>query len=33
MRVLEGAFLEGDTVTVDAGPDALSFEKREAVRA
>jgi ATP-dependent Clp protease ATP-binding subunit ClpB len=33
MRVLEGAFGEGDTVTVDAGPDALSFEKREAVRA
>ena len=33
MRVLEGAFVEGDTVTVDAGPDALSFEKREAVRA
>ncbi len=33
MRVLEGAFVEGDTVTVDAGSDALSFEKREAVRA
>jgi ATP-dependent Clp protease ATP-binding subunit ClpB len=33
MRVLEGAFREGDSVTVDAGPDALSFEKREAVRA
>jgi ATP-dependent Clp protease ATP-binding subunit ClpB len=33
MRVLEGAFVEGDTVTVDAGPDALSFEKRETVRA
>ncbi len=33
MRVLEGAFVEGDTVTVDAGPDALSFEKGEAVRA
>jgi ATP-dependent Clp protease ATP-binding subunit ClpB len=33
MRVLEGAFVEGDAVTVDAGPDALSFEKREAVRA
>jgi ATP-dependent Clp protease ATP-binding subunit ClpB len=33
MRVLEGAFVEGDTVTVGAGPDALSFEKREAVRA
>jgi ATP-dependent Clp protease ATP-binding subunit ClpB len=33
MRVLEGAFVEGDTVTVDAGPDALSFEKREAVKA
>jgi ATP-dependent Clp protease ATP-binding subunit ClpB len=33
MRVLEGAFVEGDTVTVDAGPDALRFEKREAIRA
>jgi ATP-dependent Clp protease ATP-binding subunit ClpB len=33
MRVLEGEFLEGDTVVVDAGRDALTFEKREAVRA
>ncbi len=33
MRVLEGDFLEGDTVVVDAGADALTFEKREAVRA
>ncbi len=31
MRVLEGSFTEGDTVVVDAGPDALSFVKREAV--
>ncbi|MGE5245448.1 MAG: ATP-dependent chaperone ClpB [Betaproteobacteria bacterium] len=33
MRVLEGDFGEGDTVVVDAGPDGLRFEKREAVRA
>jgi ATP-dependent Clp protease ATP-binding subunit ClpB len=33
MRVLEGDFLEGDTVIVGAGADALTFEKREAVRA
>src|SRR6202023_2898787 len=33
LRVLEGDFLEGDAVEVDAGPDGLSFEKREAVRA
>jgi hypothetical protein len=33
MRVLEGDFLEGDTVAVGAGKDALTFEKREAVRA
>jgi ATP-dependent Clp protease ATP-binding subunit ClpB len=33
MRVLEGEFLEGDTVTVGAGTDGLTFEKREAVRA
>jgi ATP-dependent Clp protease ATP-binding subunit ClpB len=33
MRVLEGDFLEGDTVMVGAGADALTFEKREAVRA
>jgi ATP-dependent Clp protease ATP-binding subunit ClpB len=33
LRVLEGDFLEGDTVTVDAGPDGLRFEKRETVTA
>ena len=33
LRVLEGAFGEGDTVTVDAGPDGLSFVKAEAVKA
>jgi ATP-dependent Clp protease ATP-binding subunit ClpB len=33
MRVLEGDFLEGDTVVVDAGPDALTFTKQEPVRA
>ena len=33
MRVLEGDFLEGDTVVVDAGGDALTFTKQEAVRA
>jgi ATP-dependent Clp protease ATP-binding subunit ClpB len=33
MRVLEGSFTEGDTVVVDAGPDALTFEKRQAVEA
>jgi ATP-dependent Clp protease ATP-binding subunit ClpB len=33
MRVLEGYFTEGDTVVVDAGPDALTFEKRQAVEA
>jgi ATP-dependent Clp protease ATP-binding subunit ClpB len=33
LRVLEGEFVEGDTVVVDAGKEALSFEKREAVRA
>jgi len=33
LRVLEGDFGEGDTVTVDAGSDGLRFEKREAVRA
>jgi ATP-dependent Clp protease ATP-binding subunit ClpB len=29
LRVLEGDFREGDTVSVDAGSDGLSFEKRE----
>jgi ATP-dependent Clp protease ATP-binding subunit ClpB len=34
LRVLEGDFLEGDTVSVDAGPaDTLTFTKRETVRA
>jgi ATP-dependent Clp protease ATP-binding subunit ClpB len=33
LRVLEGVFGEGDTVTVDRGADGLGFEKREAVRA
>jgi ATP-dependent Clp protease ATP-binding subunit ClpB len=35
LRVLEGDFREGDTVTVGAGPDGLTFEKQkeEAVRA
>jgi ATP-dependent Clp protease ATP-binding subunit ClpB len=29
LRVLEGDFREGDTISVDAGSDGLSFEKRE----
>jgi ATP-dependent Clp protease ATP-binding subunit ClpB len=33
MRVLEGDFLEGDTVVVEEGPDALTFTKQEPVRA
>jgi ATP-dependent Clp protease ATP-binding subunit ClpB len=33
LRVLEGDFLEGDTVVVDGGPDALTFTKQEPVRA
>jgi ATP-dependent Clp protease ATP-binding subunit ClpB len=33
LRVLEGDFLEGDTIIVDAGPDGLTFTKQEAVRA
>jgi ATP-dependent Clp protease ATP-binding subunit ClpB len=33
MRVLEGDFGEGDTVTVDAGPAGLTFEKGQPVRA
>ncbi len=33
MRVLEGDFREGDTVTVDAGADGLRFEKPEMVTA
>jgi len=33
LRVLEGEFLEGDTVVVDAAGDSLTFEKGEPVRA
>ena len=34
LRVLEGDFLEGDTISVDAGSgDTLTFTKRETVRA
>jgi ATP-dependent Clp protease ATP-binding subunit ClpB len=33
LRVLEGDFLEGNTVAVDAGMDGLRFEKRETVTA
>jgi ATP-dependent Clp protease ATP-binding subunit ClpB len=33
LRVLEGDFLEGSTVVVDAGADALTFTKQEPVRA
>jgi ATP-dependent Clp protease ATP-binding subunit ClpB len=33
LRVLEGDFLEGDTVVVDAGTNGLTFTKQEAVRA
>jgi ATP-dependent Clp protease ATP-binding subunit ClpB len=33
LRVLEGDFLEGDTVVVDSAKDALTFTKQEPVRA
>jgi ATP-dependent Clp protease ATP-binding subunit ClpB len=33
MRVLEGEFVEGDAVEVDAGPDGLRFVKHENMRA
>jgi len=33
LRVLEGAFGEGDTISVDRGSGGLQFVKREAVRA
>jgi ATP-dependent Clp protease ATP-binding subunit ClpB len=33
LRVLEGDFVDGDTITVDAGADGLTFTKRETVRA
>ncbi len=32
LRVLEGDFLEGDTVVVDSSPGGLIFEKRETVK-
>jgi ATP-dependent Clp protease ATP-binding subunit ClpA len=31
MRVLEGEFVEGDTVVVDVGADGLTFQKRSPV--
>jgi ATP-dependent Clp protease ATP-binding subunit ClpB len=33
LRVLEGDFVEGDTVSVGAGKEGLTFEKRETVKA
>jgi ATP-dependent Clp protease ATP-binding subunit ClpB len=33
LRVLEGAFLDGDTIDVDIDRDVLTFQKREPVRA
>jgi ATP-dependent Clp protease ATP-binding subunit ClpB len=33
LRVLEGEFLEGDTVVVDAGDGQLRFEKQAPVQA
>jgi ATP-dependent Clp protease ATP-binding subunit ClpB len=33
LRVLQGEFVEGDTVIVDAGRDGLTFEKRQSVKA
>ncbi len=33
LRVLQGEFVEGDTVVVDAGADGLTFEKRQSVKA
>ena len=33
LRVLEGDFVEGDTVVVNASGNELTFEKRQAVRA
>jgi ATP-dependent Clp protease ATP-binding subunit ClpB len=32
LRVLEGAFLDGDTIVVDIDRDGLTFQKREPVR-
>jgi ATP-dependent Clp protease ATP-binding subunit ClpB len=33
LRVLQGDFVEGDTIVVDAGRDGLTFEKRQSVKA
>jgi ATP-dependent Clp protease ATP-binding subunit ClpB len=33
LRVLQGEFVEGDTILVDAGRDGLTFEKRQSVKA
>jgi ATP-dependent Clp protease ATP-binding subunit ClpB len=33
LRVLQGEFLDGDTIVVDAGRDGLTFEKRQPVKA
>ena len=33
LRVLQGDFVEGDTVVVDSGKDGLTFEKRQSVGA
>jgi hypothetical protein len=33
LRVLEGQFVEGDTILVDVEGDTLSFQKREPVKA
>jgi len=32
LRVLDGGFLEGDTVMIDAGADGLVFSKQETVK-
>ena len=33
LRVLQGEFVEGDTVVVDAGREGLKFEKQQPVKA
>src|SRR5262249_17048075 len=33
LKVLEGDFVEGDTITVDANTNGLRFEKQETVKA
>jgi hypothetical protein len=33
LRVLEGRFVEGDTVVVDTAGNELTFEKRQPVKA